>query len=142
MPIARIDLAHGKSSEFCRTVGDIVYTAMVEVAKVPADDRFQVITSHPREEIVYPENGYLGVRYSDDIVLIQITWLQGRTIEVKKAFYRRVANDLHKTLDVRKEDVVINLIDSQARRLVVRQRRDAVRAEGRAGEPVARSPST
>lgn len=111
MPIARIDLARGKSAAFCRAVGDIVYTAMVEVAKVPADDRFQVITQHPRNGIVYPANGYLGITYSDDIVLIQITWLQGRSVEVKKAFFKRIAEGLQKTLKMRKEDVVISLID-------------------------------
>lgn len=113
MPLARIDFTHAKSAGYGRAIGDIVYTAMVEVAKVPAEDRFQVITRHPREEIVYPENGYLGIRYSADIVLIQITWLQGRSVEVKKAFYQRVAGDLERLLGLRKEDVVISLVDAK-----------------------------
>lgn len=111
MPIVRIDLARGKSTEYRRTIGHIVYAAMVEVAKVPKDDKFQVITEHTLDEIVYPEGGYLGVNYSNDIIFIQITWLQGRTVEVKKVFYKRVADDLHQKLKVRKEDVWINLID-------------------------------
>ena len=111
MPISRIDLAHGRSTEFRKTIGDIVYTAMVEIAKVPKDDWFQIITEHPLTEIVYPENGYLDIKYSNNIIFIQITWLQGRTVEVKKTFYKRIADDLHAQLKVRKEDVWINLID-------------------------------
>lgn len=111
MPIARIDLARGKSPEYRRTIGEIVYAAMVEIAKVPKDDKFQIITEHPLAEIVYPEGGYLGVHYSNEIIFIQITWLQGRTVEVKKALYKRIADDLHEKLKVRKEDVWINLVD-------------------------------
>ena len=40
MPLARIDLVQGKSAEYRRAVGDIVYEAMVEVLKAPKDDRF------------------------------------------------------------------------------------------------------
>jgi len=47
MPLARIDLVQGKSAEYRRTVGDIVYEAMVEALKAPKDDRFQVIAEHP-----------------------------------------------------------------------------------------------
>ena len=41
MPLARIDLIKGKSTEYRQTVGDLVYTAMVEILKAPKDDRFQ-----------------------------------------------------------------------------------------------------
>ena len=44
-------------------------------------------------------------------MLIQITLNQGRTIEMKKAFYKRVADDLHQKLDIRREDVFINLVE-------------------------------
>jgi len=43
--------------------------------------------------------------------LIQITLNQGRTIEMKKAFYKRMADDLHEKLGIRREDVFINLVE-------------------------------
>jgi 4-oxalocrotonate tautomerase len=43
MPLARIDLVQGKSAEYRRTIGNIVYEAMVDVLAVPKDDRFQII---------------------------------------------------------------------------------------------------
>ena len=45
------------------------------------------------------------------VVLIQITLNQGRTVEQKKAFYKRVADDLHARLGLRREDVIINLAE-------------------------------
>lgn len=84
---------------------------MVEVAKVPANDKFQVVTRHPAEELIYPEEGYLGMTYTSGIVFIQITWLAGRTVEVKKAFYAAIANGIHERTGLRREDIFISLID-------------------------------
>ena len=35
----------------------------------------------------------------------------GRTVDMKKAFFKRIADDLHDQLNVRREDVVINLVE-------------------------------
>jgi phenylpyruvate tautomerase PptA (4-oxalocrotonate tautomerase family) len=40
MPHARIDLAEGKTADYRRTIGEVVYDAVVEVLKAPKDDRF------------------------------------------------------------------------------------------------------
>jgi phenylpyruvate tautomerase PptA (4-oxalocrotonate tautomerase family) len=112
MPIARIDLAQGKSAEYRRTVGEIVYEAMVEALKAPKDDRFQVITEHPIGALVADEN-YLGVRRTQDCIFIQLTLNAGRTVEQKKAFYKTVADALHARLRLRPEDVFINLVEVQ-----------------------------
>jgi hypothetical protein len=47
MPLVRIDLVEGKPGEYVRAIGDVVYQTMVDVLKVPQDDRFQVIAEHP-----------------------------------------------------------------------------------------------
>ena len=110
MPFVRIDLARGKSAQYRKSLGDIIYRAMTEVINVPKDDKFQIITEHAPDELnVTPT--YLGIRYSPDVVLIQITLSQGRTIEQKQAFYKRIANDLHKELKLDPQDVFINLVE-------------------------------
>jgi hypothetical protein len=40
MPLARIDLAEGKTADYRRTIGEVVYDVVVEVLKAPKDDRF------------------------------------------------------------------------------------------------------
>ncbi len=75
----------------------------------PADDKFQIITTHQADEINIPKS-YLGVEYSQGIVFIQINLNAGRTVELKKKFYQRIANDLHADLKVRKEDIFISLM--------------------------------
>ena len=61
MPLVRIDLMEGKPVEYCRGIGDVVYQAMIEVLKVPKDDRFQVIAEHPQRSLIADEN-YLGIQ--------------------------------------------------------------------------------
>ena len=53
MPLARIDLAEGKTADYRRTIGEVVYDALVEVLKAPKDDRFQVITEHPTQDFIF-----------------------------------------------------------------------------------------
>lgn len=110
MPFVRIDLAKGKPAEHRKAIGEIIYKAMIETINVPADDKFQVITEHAPEDLNFPKN-YLGIEYSKDIVFIQVTLNGGRTLDMKKAFYRRIADDLHMQLNIRREDVFINLVE-------------------------------
>jgi 4-oxalocrotonate tautomerase len=110
MPFVRIDLARGKPVQFRKTLGEIIYRAMREVINVPDGDKFQVISEHPPEELNVTES-YLGNHYSKDVILIQITLNAGRTPEMKKAFFKRIADDFHSELQVRREDVVIHLVE-------------------------------
>jgi phenylpyruvate tautomerase PptA (4-oxalocrotonate tautomerase family) len=110
MPFVRIDLAKGKTADRRKAIGEIIYKAMTEIINVPKDDKFQVITEHAPEDLNFPES-YLGIAYSRDIIFIQITLNAGRTIDMKKAFYKRIADDLHEQLKIRREDVVINLVE-------------------------------
>src|SRR5271155_3836904 len=112
MPLARIDINKNASAELVRIVSDAVYRAMVDIANVPVHDKFQVINRHAADEIIYPEEGYLGLTYTRNLIIIQVTWVGGRSIDVKKKFFHRVANEIHERGGVRKEDVWINLVDS------------------------------
>jgi 4-oxalocrotonate tautomerase len=111
MPLVRIDLSRDAPAERVRVVSAAVYGAMVEIADAPVNDKFQVITRHSADEIIYPDEGYLGMKYSPDIIIIQVTWVGSRSTDVKKKFYRRIADEIHRKAGVRKEDVWINLVD-------------------------------
>ena len=109
MPFARIDLIKGKPPEYRRTIGQIVYTAMVEVLKAPENDRFQVITEHEEANFIY-DPSFFGIERSVDLIFVQMALAEGRTVEQKRAFYKQVADELHAQLDLRREDIFINLV--------------------------------
>jgi 4-oxalocrotonate tautomerase len=110
MPLARVDLVQGKSVEYRRTIGEVIYNAVVEILKAPKDDRFQVITEHPAEGFVF-DPSFLGIERSKDCVFIQVTLNVGRTVEQKRAFYKAVADELHQRLNLRRQDVFIGLVE-------------------------------
>lgn len=110
MPLVRIDLPEGKTPEYRMQVGQIVYQAMLDVLNVPSNDRFQIITEHPRTGLQF-DREYLGIHRSDDCIFLQITLNSGRTVEMKQRFYKAVADRLHESLKLRREDVFINLVE-------------------------------
>lgn len=109
MPLVRIDLPQSIDAQTAQRIGETINQAMMDIINVPKADKFQVIARHPPEGRNLTHE-YLGIPYSTNMVLIQITLNQGRTLEQKKAFYGRVAHDLA-GLGLRKQDVVINLVE-------------------------------
>jgi 4-oxalocrotonate tautomerase len=111
MPLVRIDIDASTSQEVRGTICNAVYDAMTSTARVPAHDKFMVVSEHGVGDLVFPQEGYLGIKYTPGIVFIQITWNAGRTTDVKKAFYKKVAEDIHAKTGIRGEDVWINLVE-------------------------------
>ena len=109
MPLVRIDLLKGKSATYRQQLGDAVYKAMLG-ANVPLNDRFVIVSEHEADNFQFDET-YLGVERNDDLVMIQITWNEGRTIEQKKTLYKAIADGLAISPGVRPENVFINLVE-------------------------------
>lgn len=110
MPLVRIALLKGKPPGVGKKIGAVVYRSMIDIINVPANDNFQIITEHDADGLIYDPD-YLGIHRTDAIVFIQITLNEGRALELKKAFYKTVAQRLHAELGIRMEDVFISLIE-------------------------------
>ena len=110
MPLVRISLLEGKPQSYLQKAGDAVHRAMVETISVPVQDRFQIITEYSKSHFIYDPT-YLNIRRSDDLIIIQITLNQGRTVELKKALFKKIAELLHQELNLRREDVLVNLVE-------------------------------
>jgi 4-oxalocrotonate tautomerase len=48
---------------------------------------------------------HIGIHRTNDLVIIQITWNEGRSTEQKKALYKAIADDLRSAGGLRREDV-------------------------------------
>ena len=110
MPLVRVDLMEGKSAEYIAGLGEVLYDAMRATLKVPADDRFQIMAEH-KAGMLFADARYLGIERSSECVLIQVTLNAGRSVQMKKDFYRAVADGLHARLGLRREDVFISLVE-------------------------------
>jgi phenylpyruvate tautomerase PptA (4-oxalocrotonate tautomerase family) len=110
MPLVRISLMKGKQKEFGQKIAEIVYRTMTDTINVPAKDNFQIITEHDSNTLIY-DPSYLDIPRTEAIVIIQITLNEGRTIEMKKAFFKTLAERLHAEVSIRMEDVFVNLVE-------------------------------
>lgn len=110
MPLARIDIPAGKSPDYRRTIAEVVYEAMLATLNVPQNDRFQVIAEHPNTSLLI-DPSYLDIERSRDAIVIQVTLNEGRSVELKKNFYKAVADGLHERCGMRREDVFISLLE-------------------------------
>lgn len=110
MPLVRITLARGKDAPTRRAIADGVHAALVATANVPADDRFQVIEQVDADDLLF-DPSYLGIRRQGPVVFVQITLNTGRSVEVKRALYARIADELAVRAGLRREDVLVSLIE-------------------------------
>ena len=110
MPLVRISLVEGKSAAQKQKIAGAIHRALVETIAIPAQDRFQIITEHAKPDFIYDPQ-YLNISRTDNLVIIQITMSAGRTLEVRKALYRRIAELLHTEAGLRKEDGFAHLIE-------------------------------
>jgi phenylpyruvate tautomerase PptA (4-oxalocrotonate tautomerase family) len=83
---------------------------MRETLNVPEGDQFMTITEHDAANFRY--GAAFGIARSDDLVFIQITVFNTRTVEQKKALFRRIAALLGESPGIRAEDVFVNLVDA------------------------------
>jgi phenylpyruvate tautomerase PptA (4-oxalocrotonate tautomerase family) len=110
MPLVRIDIPAGHPADYGTTIGEVVYDALVGELNVPKDDRFQVITEHHGPGLVIDPT-YLGVARTAEAIIIQVTLNEGRTLLVKRSFYKAVADGLYLRAGLAREDVVISLVE-------------------------------
>jgi 4-oxalocrotonate tautomerase len=112
MPIVRIELLEGRSSEELATLADDVQRALVETLGVPERDRFQVIREHDPAHLRF-DRSYLDIERSDRWILVEVTLSAGREPEMKQAFYRRLSELLGRDLGLRPEDLAVVLVENE-----------------------------
>lgn len=110
MPLTRISLKSGKSPAYRRALMEQIYQAMRECFDVPEDDRFMTISEHD-DAAFYFGREYLNIARSDDLVIIQITANNTRSLAQKKALFAAIAERLSVEPGLRPEDVFINLTE-------------------------------
>jgi 4-oxalocrotonate tautomerase len=110
MPLVHIQLRTGKPEAYRQAIFDSLYRAMRDALGVPEGDQFMTITEHDAAN--FRHGAAYGVARSDDLVYIQITVFNTRTVEQKKALFRRIAERLGESPGIRPEDVFVNIHDA------------------------------
>jgi 4-oxalocrotonate tautomerase len=112
MPVTRIAIHEGKTSDYKNALMDEIYEAMRETVAIKDGDRFMAITEHGDDEFAY--GPFLGIDRSADLVQVQVFWAPGKTTEAKLAMYKRIVERLAANPGVRPQDILISVVETAA----------------------------
>lgn len=110
MPLTHVSMRKGKSAAYRKAILKSLHQAMHETFNVPEDNGFMTITEYDEDDFKYSKS-YLGIERSDDLVIMQLTVNNTRTLDQKKALYRRIVERLSDSPGLRPEDIFINLVE-------------------------------
>jgi 4-oxalocrotonate tautomerase len=110
MPLIRISLRAGKPADHRQAIAENIYESLRETFDVPENDFFATVDELQSRDFIY-DRKYFNIERSDDLVLIQLTVSNTRTVEQKKALYRRIVERLGKSPGLRPQDIFLNLLE-------------------------------
>ncbi|MEU5430106.1 tautomerase family protein [Streptomyces olivoreticuli] len=113
MPLVRIEALRADSHRL-DALGRAVHDALTETIGFPADDRFQILTSHDGTTGTLRFDDYLGVHRDDGIVFVAITMRSGRAPEQKQALYRRIAELAQEYAGTEPRNMFVTLTENES----------------------------
>jgi hypothetical protein len=111
MPLAKIHVLEGRYDE--RRLGKLseaIQDALIEVFDIPPDDFFQIYNVLPRNRYLHTP-AFLGQRYSDDLILLELTFIMGRPKETRLALLQSLNNKVVAATAISPADLVILLYE-------------------------------
>src|SRR6476661_2651956 len=110
MPLVIINLRKGRSPAVKRAMADAVHAALVAKLGIPATDRFQLIREYEGDDFIHAD-AHLDLTYSADLVMLEITFVEGRSDEVKKELLRDLNERLVAAAGIRPDDLFVTFHD-------------------------------
>jgi phenylpyruvate tautomerase PptA (4-oxalocrotonate tautomerase family) len=103
MPLVKIEIIEGKSSEYKNAILDSVHQALVKSLGIPDNDRFQRLYELPFNNFEYPPDRTVNV------TIIEITMFKGRSLKAKRTLYHTIVSNLESNPGIEGHDVMIIL---------------------------------
>lgn len=100
----------GREKAEIKEILDISYRVMLETFGAPEGDRYQIVNQHEDYEMQILDTG-LGVERTENVLVFTIVTRPRTQIE-KTNFYQKLADTLHEHTDIRKEDIMISLVEN------------------------------
>jgi phenylpyruvate tautomerase PptA (4-oxalocrotonate tautomerase family) len=106
MPLVKVNLLKGRSAVEKDSIAASIQAALVSTLEVPDADRYQVFNEYDGESFRHT-SGYLGMTYTDQLLIIEITFLVGRDDEQKKSLLAAINRNLVAAGVVGADDVFV-----------------------------------
>ena len=111
MPVAKIHVLEGRYDEArLNKVSKAVQETLMSVLGVPPDDFFQIIHVLPRSQFRHTSS-FLGLKYSDDLILLEVTFISGRPKEKRLALLTAFNENVVPAAGISPDDLMITLYE-------------------------------
>src|SRR5260370_13769117 len=107
MPLAKVHVLEGQYDK--TRLGEMsaaIQDALIEVLGVPTDDFFQIHHVLPRDRYLHTP-AFVGQEYSDDLILLELTFITGRQKETRLALLKSLNEKIVAAVKISPADLVV-----------------------------------
>ena len=111
MPVAKIHVLEGQYEETrLDAVSRAIQDALMKVLGVPPDDFFQIFHVLPRNQFRHTPS-FLGLKYSDGLIILELTFIAGRPREKRQALLKALNDNVVAAAGISPDDLVITFYE-------------------------------
>jgi Tautomerase enzyme len=112
MPVAKIHVLKGQYSEArLGKVSSAVQNGLISALGIPPEDFYQIIHVLPRGQFRHTPS-FLGLNYSDDLIILEITFISGRPKEKRLALLKALNDGVVAAAGISPDDLLITLYET------------------------------
>ena len=107
MPIAKIHVLEGQYDEArLGKVSSAVQNGLISALGIPPEDFFQIFHVLPRNQYRHTPS-FLGLNYSDDLIVLEITFISGRPSEKRLGLLKALNDAVVAAAGISPDDLMI-----------------------------------
>ena len=111
MPLAKIHVLEGRYDKArLGKLSEAIQKALIDVLGIPPDDFFQIHHVLPRDRYLHTP-AFVGQKYSDDMILLELTFITGRPKETRLALLKSLNDKVVAAARISPSDLVILLYE-------------------------------
>src|SRR5215472_11980703 len=112
MPVAKIHVLEARYDEArLGRVSSAVQQGLISALGIPPDDFFQIIHVLPPTQFRHARS-FLGLNYSDDLILLEITFISGRPKEKRLGLLKALNDAVVAAAKISPDDLLITLYET------------------------------
>jgi 4-oxalocrotonate tautomerase len=112
MPVAKIHVLEGRYDKArLSKVSRAVQNALISALDIPPEDFFQIIHILPRGQFLHTPS-FLGLNYSDDLIVLEITFICGRPKEKRLRLLKALNEAVVSAAGIAPDDLLITLYET------------------------------
>jgi hypothetical protein len=111
MPLAKVHVLEGQYDKArLGKISEAIQNALIVVLGVPTDDFFQIHHVLPRDRYLHTP-AFVGQEYSDDLILLELTFMTGRPKETRLALLKSLNEKIVAAAKISPADLVVLLYE-------------------------------